>query len=166
MDGLSPIFTYSSAFKPPRSHLSSYVYNKSSTTHPPPPYSYLSFFHAVPVQVFNASEYRRRLVGLWKDATYVYDPPTHPPHPPTSPTHPSPTVAHSNRLVVLYLLNPPTHPPTLPNRCFNFQNEEAKEKLEEVHSAVIGDMVSFLDSNTTGNPPTHPPTPLPPHLPT
>uniref|UniRef100_I2CQU3 6-phosphofructo-2-kinase / fructose-2,6-bisphosphatase n=1 Tax=Nannochloropsis gaditana (strain CCMP526) TaxID=1093141 RepID=I2CQU3_NANGC len=64
---------------------------------------YLSFFHAVPVQVFNASEYRRRLVGLWKDAT-----------------------------------------------CFNFQNAEAVKKLEEVHNAVIGDMVAFLDRNTTG----------------
>ena len=52
-------------------------------------------------------------------------PPTHPPiHPPTHPpthssppTHPNPllTVAHSNRLVLLYLpINPPTHPPTHP----------------------------------------------------
>lgn len=36
-------------------------------------------------QVFNASEYRRRLVGLWKDAT-----------------------------------------------CFNFKDEEAKKRLDEV----------------------------------
>lgn len=40
-------------------------------------------------QVFNASEYRRRLVGLWKDAT-----------------------------------------------CFNFKDEEAKKRLDEVRQGV------------------------------
>lgn len=30
---------------------------------------YLSFFHAVPVKCFNASEYRRQTFGVWKDAT-------------------------------------------------------------------------------------------------
>ena len=54
---------------------------------------------------------------------YVIHPPTHPPthsptyktgcrssHPPTNPPHPA---AHSNRLVLLYLLtHPPTHPPS------------------------------------------------------
>ena len=29
---------------------------------------YLSFFHAVPVKCFNASEYRRQAFGIWKDA--------------------------------------------------------------------------------------------------
>jgi predicted kinase len=64
---------------------------------------YLSFFHATTVQVFNASEYRRRLVGIWKDAT-----------------------------------------------CFNFQDAEAVQKLNEVNNAVIDDMVSFLDSTNSG----------------
>ena len=30
---------------------------------------YLEFFHAVPVKYFNASEYRRRTFGLWREAT-------------------------------------------------------------------------------------------------
>lgn len=31
---------------------------------------YLSFFHAVPVEVFNVSEYRRNLYGAFKDAEW------------------------------------------------------------------------------------------------
>jgi len=34
---------------------------------------YLEFFHAVPVEVFNASEYRRRICGVWSNAKW-FDP--------------------------------------------------------------------------------------------
>ena len=74
-------------------------------------------------------------------------PPSHPPiHPPTHAnhllllcTHPyiTRTVAHSNRLVLLYLPNLPTHPPTHPPTQINGGgNARQAEQEEEEESKV------------------------------
>ena len=53
----------------PYTHLLTHILTLSHTHTHTHTHRYLSFFHATTVQVFNASEYRRRLVGIWKDAT-------------------------------------------------------------------------------------------------
>ena len=77
---------------------------------------------------------------------------THPP------THPQPTVAHSNRLVLLYLFNPPTHPLTHPPVQDGSIHLYGSSGLRLCPPLIAGGGgIALLECTHL---PTHPPTPL------
>ena len=79
-----------------------------------------------------------------------------PTHPPTHPTPPPSTVAHSNRLLLLYPLNPhttqsnhpPTHPPIL--------GKQARQRWLTLTNPAPSKRRRWTKG--TSHPPTHPPT--------